>query len=208
MELDDNRIEKLMQASVNMRDKIDELEKQITEIKVQRAKVDIALNEACRTLNVTSLKTKVGTLSRTLKTRYWSSDWPSMYDFILENKLPEFFEKRLVQSAIKESLTIKTTNTQPDNSINKVIFGGKKLFQLRNNLKITNQEFKEKKLSCLYSIGESGNKCIKGNRKFNLVKDLKSITFKPCKSLHIDLQLPKLKKKLKNILNQLFIYII
>ena len=93
-----------MQASVNMRDKIDELEKQISEIKIQRDKVDMALNEACRTLNVTSLKTKVGTLSRTLKTRYWSSDWPSMYDFILENKLPEFFEKRLVQSAIKEYL--------------------------------------------------------------------------------------------------------
>ena len=104
MELDDNKIEKLMQASVNMRDKIDELEKQISEIKIQRDKVDMALNEACRTLNVTSLKTKVGTLSRTLKTRYWSSDWPSMYDFILENKLPEFFEKRLVQSAIKEYL--------------------------------------------------------------------------------------------------------
>ena len=104
MELDDNKIEKLMQASVNMRDKIDDLEKQITDIKVQRDKVDMALNEACRTLNVTSLKTKVGTLSRTLKTRYWSSDWPQMYDFILENKLPEFFEKRLVQSAIKEYL--------------------------------------------------------------------------------------------------------
>jgi hypothetical protein len=32
MELDDNKIEKMMQASVNMRDKIDELENQITEI--------------------------------------------------------------------------------------------------------------------------------------------------------------------------------
>ena len=104
MELDNNQIEKLMQASVNMRDKIDELEKQITDIKIKRDKVDMALNEACRTLNVTSLKTSVGTLSRTLKTRYWSNDWPSMYEFILENKLPEFFEKRLVQSAIKEYL--------------------------------------------------------------------------------------------------------
>ena len=104
MELDDNKIEKMMQASVNMRDKIEELEKQITDIKVQKDKVDLALNETCRTLNVTSLKTSVGTLSRTLKTRYWSNDWPSMYEFILENKLPEFFEKRLVQSAIKEYL--------------------------------------------------------------------------------------------------------
>lgn len=113
MELDDNKIEKLMQASVNMREKIDELEKQISEIKVQRDKVDMALNEACRTLNVTSLKTKVGTLSRTLKTRYWSSDWPSMYEFILENKLPEFFEKRLVQSAVKEYLELNPDKAPP-----------------------------------------------------------------------------------------------
>ena len=113
MELDNNKIEKMMQASVNMRDKIDELEKQISEIKIQRDKVDMALNEACRTLNVTSLKTKVGTLSRTLKTRYWSSDWPSMYDFILENKLPEFFEKRLVQSAIKEYLEQNPDRSPP-----------------------------------------------------------------------------------------------
>ena len=113
MELNDNQIEKLMQASVNMRDKIDELEKQITDIKVQKDKVDLALNEACRTLNVSSLKTKVGTLSRTLKTRYWSNDWNSMYDFILENKLPEFFEKRLVQSAIKEYLEQNPGKTPP-----------------------------------------------------------------------------------------------
>ena len=113
MELDDNKIENLMQASVNMRDKIEHLEKEITDIKVQRDKVDMALNEACRTLNVTSLKTSVGTLSRTLKTRYWSSDWPQMYDFILENKLPEFFEKRLVQSAIKEYLEQNPDNAPP-----------------------------------------------------------------------------------------------
>ena len=69
MELDNNQIEKLMQVSVNMRDKIDELEKQITDIKVKRDKVDMALSEACRTLNVTSLKTNVGTLSRILKTK-------------------------------------------------------------------------------------------------------------------------------------------
>ena len=76
----------------------------ITEIKTQKDKVDLALNEACRTLNVTSLKTKVGTLSRTLRTRYWTSDWPEMYKFIKENDMPEFFEKRLVQSTVKEFL--------------------------------------------------------------------------------------------------------
>ena len=113
MELDDNKIEKMMQASVNMRDKIDELENQITEIKTQKDKVDLALNEACRTLNVTSLKTKVGTLSRTLRTRYWTSDWPEIYKFIKENDMHEFFEKRLVQSTVKEFLEQNPDNAPP-----------------------------------------------------------------------------------------------
>jgi hypothetical protein len=104
MDLDDNKIEKLMQASVNMRDKIADLENQINDIKGAKDKVDFALNEACRTLNVTSLKTKVGTLTRSLRSKYWTSDWPEMYKFIRENDVPEFFEKRLVQSAVKEFL--------------------------------------------------------------------------------------------------------
>jgi phage shock protein A len=85
MELDDNQLEKLMQADINMRESIATLESQISEIKTKRAQVQEALNEACRTLNVTSIKTKAGTLTRKLKTRYWTSDWPEMYKFMKEN---------------------------------------------------------------------------------------------------------------------------
>ena len=68
MELDDNQLEKLMQADINMRESIATLESQISEIKTKRAQVQEALNEACRTLNVTSIKTNVGTLTRKLAT--------------------------------------------------------------------------------------------------------------------------------------------
>jgi Zn/Cd-binding protein ZinT len=37
-----------------------------------------------------------------VKTRYWTSDWESVYKFVLENNMPELFEKRLNQSVIKE----------------------------------------------------------------------------------------------------------
>ena len=78
MEINEVNLEKLMTTEIAMRDKIDDLENQIKDIKAQREQVQMALNEACRQLNVSSLKTKVGTLTRTLKTRYWTSDWPSM----------------------------------------------------------------------------------------------------------------------------------
>lgn len=102
MDFDDNQIEKLMQAEVNMREAIQDLENQVKDIKAKRAQVQNALNEACQKLNVTSLKTSVGTLSRTLKTRYWTNDWPEMYKFLKNNDALELMEKRISQTNMKD----------------------------------------------------------------------------------------------------------
>lgn len=102
MDLDDNQLEKLMQAEVNMREAIEDLENQVKDIKAKRAQIQNALNEACQKLNVTSLKTSVGTLTRTLKTRYWTTDWPEMYKFLKENDALELMEKRISQSNMKD----------------------------------------------------------------------------------------------------------
>ena len=95
-------IERLMTADINMREKIAALEKQIKEIKEERAEGQAILIEACRILKSDSLKNEVGTLTRRVKKRYWTTDWPSMYKFIKEKDLIEFMEKRLNQTNIKE----------------------------------------------------------------------------------------------------------
>ena len=51
-----------------------------------------------------SVKTEAGTFYKTIKTRYWTSDWEEMHKFILEHEVPEFFEKRLSQNNIKQFL--------------------------------------------------------------------------------------------------------
>ena len=45
MDLDDNQLEKLMQAELNMREAIEDLENQVKDIKVKRAQIQNALNE-------------------------------------------------------------------------------------------------------------------------------------------------------------------
>lgn len=102
MDLDDNQLEKLMQAELNMREAIEDLENQVKDIKAKRAQIQNALNEACQKLNVTSLKTSVGTLTRTLKTRYWTTDWLEMYKFLKQNDALELMEKRISQSNMKD----------------------------------------------------------------------------------------------------------
>ena len=87
--------------------------------------------------------------------------------------------------------------------VNKVIFGGKKNYfqRLKNN--ISKEQFKSKRLSPIYSIGEVINKSVKGNRKFYIEQDLENIIFKPNKLTKINLQLIGLNKR-KQILSKLY----
>ena len=62
------------------------------------------LLDYCTEQNVESVRTSGGSFFRTTKTKFWTSDWESMYEFIMENRVPEFFDKRLNQTNIKQFL--------------------------------------------------------------------------------------------------------
>ena len=87
--------------------------------------------------------------------------------------------------------------------VGKVIFGGKKNYFQRLTNNISKEEFKQKRLSSIYSIGEVINKSVKGNRKFHIEQDLENISFKPNRKLCINLQLIGLNKR-KQILSKLY----
>jgi len=62
------------------------------------------LLEICKEDGVDSLKTKDGTLIRTVKTRYWTNNWDEFYKFMTEHHAPELLEKRIHQSHMKQFL--------------------------------------------------------------------------------------------------------
>jgi succinylglutamate desuccinylase len=66
--------------------------------------IKLALLDYCKQHNVESVRTSEGLFYRTVKTRYWTSDWASMHAFILEHEVPDFLEKRLNQGVVKEFL--------------------------------------------------------------------------------------------------------
>jgi len=74
------------------------------DLQAQLDKVKQGLLEYCKEHGVESVRTQHGLFYRTVKTRYWTGDWESMHKFIMEHAVPEFFEKRLNQSAVKEFL--------------------------------------------------------------------------------------------------------
>ena len=67
----------------------------------------------------------------------------------------------------------------------KLVFGGKENYRLKQENKISKEQFKQNRLSPISSIGESQ---FKGNRKFDINSDL-TITFKPNSKQHFNFKL-------------------
>ena len=99
--------------------------------------------------------------------------------------------KWLFQCAIKEARQIYNSHGA------KVIFGGKSNYFKRNKLTITKEEYKAKRISPIYSIGEADKL---GNRFFRL-KPGNMLTFQPNRLYHIDLELIGLRKHRQNIVS-------
>ena len=101
-------VDRLVAAYIKMRDKRSELlrayEEEDEAVKAQMDMVESKLLDLCKTIGVDSLKTQHGTIIRSVKTRYWTSDWEAMHKFILEHKMPDLLEKRVSQSTMKQLL--------------------------------------------------------------------------------------------------------
>jgi hypothetical protein len=87
--------DKLAAVYLKIRNKIRDLEAEITQHKEQMEIVSNKMLEFCAEGNINSINTPEGTISRRISSRYWTSDWESMYKFIHDNDAAFLLEKRL-----------------------------------------------------------------------------------------------------------------
>ena len=101
-------IEKLTRAYLKIRTRRSELKADFTEkddeLKLQQEKIKHALLQHCEDTGAESVRTSEGLFYRTVKQKYWTSDWESMGEFVIENKVPELFAKSLNQTNVKQFL--------------------------------------------------------------------------------------------------------
>lgn len=94
--------DRLVKAYVKIRDARKELsdayEKQDSELRESLDTIEAQLLEACKAIGADSIRTPYGTLSRTVKKRYWTNDWHSFYTFLKEHEALELLEKRVSQT--------------------------------------------------------------------------------------------------------------
>lgn len=97
--------DKLAKVYIKMRDALQQLEREheerVANIKSQMELVENELMEICKATGADSIKTPFGTVIRSVKTRYWTSDWESMHNFVRDHDAYDLLERRIHQTNMK-----------------------------------------------------------------------------------------------------------
>jgi hypothetical protein len=100
--------EKLADIYVKIRDARSALkEKFESEDAVLKEQLDLVAEKMmnlCQEIDADSIRTPAGTIIRKVDTRYWTTDWESMYQFVEEHNAFPLLEKRIHQTNMKQFL--------------------------------------------------------------------------------------------------------
>jgi hypothetical protein len=100
--------DKLARVYVKIRDARNALKREFEEkdadLGEQLEVISQQLLEICKDTGADTLKTSGGTVMRTVRTRYWTSDWDAMFDLIATSGELGLLEKRIHQGNMKEFL--------------------------------------------------------------------------------------------------------
>lgn len=101
-------VDQLVKVYIKIRDARDEIIRKAKEkeedLNSQLAIIEQEILEICKSTNADSIKTKHGLAMRSVKSRFWTSDWEKFYEFMYEHKAPDLLEKRIHQSNMKQFL--------------------------------------------------------------------------------------------------------
>lgn len=109
--------EQLVTVYIKMRDALVKLQREFDEkegaIKAQQDIITQGLLEMCKEMGAEGLRTPAGSVFKTVKTRYWTSDWGSMKQFIKDNDALDLMEQRVHQTNMKNFLEENPTLMPP-----------------------------------------------------------------------------------------------
>lgn len=101
-------IDQIVATFIKIRDARDKLKQEFeakeAELTEQMNVLKARLLELSKETGATSFSTPHGIAYRTIKTRYWTSDWASFYEFMQQHGAMELLEKRIHQTNMREFL--------------------------------------------------------------------------------------------------------
>ena len=112
-------IDKLVAIHRKMDAKMAELQSQIDEIETQRTDVRKTILEMMKDQGIESARTEFGTVSKTIKERFWSSDWPALHQYIIENGAVGLLQQRIHETNMREWIAAHPNDFPPSLNIDR-----------------------------------------------------------------------------------------
>ena len=101
-------LDQLTAIYIKIRDKRSELSREFKnkdkELEEQQLLLADQMLESCKELNATSINTKHGTIIRSVKSKYWTNDWDSLYTVVKEYDAFGVLFKAINQTNMKQFL--------------------------------------------------------------------------------------------------------
>lgn len=106
---EDRNVSDLAAVYIKIRDRRADLKKQFEagdkDLEDQQNLLAEKMLDICKDMDADSIRTPHGTIIRSVKSRYWTNDWDSMYSFIEKQGAFGLLEKRLHQTNMKDFLS-------------------------------------------------------------------------------------------------------
>lgn len=106
-------LDRLVRVYMKMRAALQDLDAQIEAIKEQQQEVKNEIKDRMRALGTKSVKTDFGTVSLTEKTRFYTQDWDSFKQFVIQHDAVDLLEKRIAQTNMRTFLDENPTLIPP-----------------------------------------------------------------------------------------------
>jgi len=110
-------VEEVVSAYLNLRGQRDKIRQEYeaadAELKNDMAELEQVLLNVCNDTNASSIRTKLGTVIRSIKDRFFCEDWDNFYQFVLDNQAVQLLERRIHQSNFKNYIEEHQTDGMP-----------------------------------------------------------------------------------------------
>jgi len=108
MTTESHGVDSLVEAFIALRDEKREIERnvalRVAELDADMTVLTAAISDYCKEIGADSIRTAHGTIIRSVKKKYRTNDWASIYSFIKEHDAFELLTKSIHQSNMKEFL--------------------------------------------------------------------------------------------------------
>jgi hypothetical protein len=116
---DEITLDRLVTVERKITAALEEKQKELDDLEAQREEVRATILAIMNERNEESVRTANGTVTRSVSTRYWATDWSAFHQYVLDHGALDLIERRVAQRNMKEWIEAHPNDFPPSLNIDR-----------------------------------------------------------------------------------------